>query len=108
MEWALTHFASLGVQVTRILTDNSGNYRSTVFGTAVAAHGVRHKWTRAYRAQTNRKAEAFNKTLQNEWAYMRVYTSNEERLEALPEFLDRYNNHRTHSGIGWAPPASRL
>ena len=38
----------------------------------------------------------------------RVYTSNEERLAALPEFLDRYNNHRTHSGIGWLPPASRL
>ena len=51
------------------------------------------------------KAEAFNKTLQNEWAYAHVYTSNEERLAALPEFLDRYNNHRTHSGISWLPPA---
>ena len=74
----------------------------------MAAHGIRHKWTRAFCPQTNGKAEAFNKTLQNEWAYARVYTSNEERLAALPEFLNRYNNHRTHSGIGWLPPASRL
>ncbi len=108
LERALAHFASLGVPVRRILTDNGGNYRSTVFGTAVAAHGIRHKWTRAFRPQTNGKAEAFNKTLQNEWAYAHVYTSNEERLAALPEFLDRYNNHRTHSGISWLPPASRL
>ena len=105
---ALAHFASLGVQVTRILTDNGGNYRSTVFGTAVTTQGIRHKWTRPFRPQTNGKAEAFNKTLQNEWAYARVYLSNEERLAALPEFLNRYNNHRTHSGIGWVPPASRL
>ena len=108
LERALAHFASLGVQVTRILTDNGGNYRSTVFGTAVAAHGIRHKRTRPFRPQTNGKAEAFNKTLQAEWAYARVYISNEERLATLPQFLDRYNNHRTHSGIGRVPPASRL
>ena len=108
LERALAHFASLGVQVTRILTDNGGNYRSTIFGAAVAGHGVRHKRTRPFRPQTNGKAEAFNKTLQAEWAYARVYTSNEERLAALPEFLDQYNNHRTHSGIGRVPPASRL
>lgn len=108
LERALAHFMSRGVQVTRILTDNGGNYRSTVFGTAVAAHGIKHKWTRPFRPQTNGKAEAFNKTLQTEWAYARVYTSNEERLALLPQFLHRYNNHRTHSGIGWVPPASRL
>ena len=74
----------------------------------MTTQGIRHKWTRPFRPQTNGKAEAFNKTLQNEWAYARVYLSNEERLAALPEFLNRYNNHRTHSGIGWVPPASRL
>ncbi|MCC6388922.1 MAG: transposase, partial [Dehalococcoidia bacterium] len=68
--------------------------------------GLRH--TRPYRPQTNGKAEAFNKTLQREWAYRRLYSSNEERLAVLQPFLDDYNFARPHTAIGNRPPASRL
>ena len=64
--------------------------------------------TRPYRPPTNGKAEAFNKILQNEWAYLRPYTSNVERLDALAPFITYYNRHRPHGGIGGAVPASRL
>ena len=53
-------------------------------------------------------AEAFNKTLQREWAYQRPYYSNRERLDALPIFLQDYNYARPHTSIGNKPPASRL
>ena len=36
--------------------------------------------TRPFRPQTNGKAEAVDKILQAEWAYVRPYRSNEERL----------------------------
>lgn len=108
VERALAHFADRGVTIKRILTDNGANYRSRVFSQFAAAHGIRLKRTRPFRPQTNGKAEAFNKILQNEWAYAQPYGSNEERLAALAPFLTYYNHHRPHYGIGGAVPASRL
>lgn len=108
LDRALTHFQSCGIRVERILTDNGKNYTSHVFQDVAAAHHITLKRTRPYRPQTNGKAEAFNKILQNEWAYLRPYTSNVERLEALAPFIAYYNRHRPHGGIDGAVPASRL
>jgi transposase InsO family protein len=108
VERALAHLGTRGVHVQRILTDNGANYRSHVFSQFAAGHGIRLKRTRPYRPQTNGKAEAFNKILQNEWAYLRPYSSNSERLALLPDFLLYYNQARPHGGIGGATPLSRL
>ena len=108
VERALAAFQALGVRVERILTDNGGNYRSFAVAAVAATHDVRLKRTRPYRPQTNGKAEAFNKTLQREWAYVRLYHSNTERLAALPQFLQEYNGDRPHTALGGLPPLSRI
>jgi transposase InsO family protein len=108
LDRAVSAFAAFGVTVESLLTDNGGNYRSKLFAEAVGRHGFKHKRTRPYRPQTNGKAEAFNKTLQREWAYRSPYDSEAERLAALSPFLHRYNHHRTHTAIGCRPPVSRL
>jgi hypothetical protein len=38
--------------------------------------------------------ERYNRTLASEWAYQQVFTSNDDRSAALPDFLDNYN-HRS-------------
>ncbi|TME82018.1 MAG: transposase [Chloroflexi bacterium] len=39
--------------------------------------------------------------------YARPYDSNNQRLLALPDFVDRYNNNRPHSALkGLTPMAS--
>ena len=96
-----------GITVKRVLTDNGSCYRSHAFQDALGPD-ITHKRTRPYRPQTNGKAEAFNKTIQREWAYRKPYTSNQERLAALQPFLDDYNFARPHTAIGNRPPASRL
>jgi transposase InsO family protein len=101
-------FAEVGIRVERVLTDNGGCYQSHAFATTAAMLEVQLKRTRPFRPQTNGKAEAFNKTLQREWAYRRPYHSNSERLTALPLFLQDYNYARPHTSIGNQPPASRL
>lgn len=108
LERALDTFQALGVRVVRILTDNGGNYRSRVFAATADAYGVRLKRTRPYRPQTNGKAEAFNKTLQREWAYARLYTSNVERTAALGTFLKEYNGDRPHTALGGRSPLTRI
>lgn len=105
---AVQRFAEVGVTVQRVLTDNGGNYRSFAFQAATSELGIGRRYTRPYRPQTNGKAEAFNKTLQREWAYRRPYLSNVERTAALQPFVDDYNFARPHTALGNKPPASRL
>lgn len=103
------HFASLGVRIERIMTDQAKNYTlSTVFAQALERVGARHLVTRPYRPQTNGKAERFNRTMLNEWAYAKLYRSNEARLQALPRWLEIYNRRRPHTALGGLPPISRL
>ena len=81
-----------GVRIERVLTDRAFAYtNSRAFPQAIQALGARRIVTRPYRPQTNGKAERFIKALLQEWAYARLYRSNEERLHALPGWLEFYN-----------------
>lgn len=106
---AAAHFASLGVDVERVMTDRAMNYVLSVeFQAALTTIGAAHKVTRPYRPQTNGKAERFNRTMLDEWAYVRLYRSNGARLGALPRFIETYNHRRPHTALGGLPPVSRL
>ena len=68
---AQAFFAGLGITVERVLTDNGSCYKSHAWRDTLAAAGITHKRTRPYRPQTNGKVERFNRTLLDEWAYLR-------------------------------------
>jgi transposase InsO family protein len=105
---AQTFFATNGITVQRVLTDNGSCYKSRLWRDALATAGITHKRTRPYRPQTNGKVERFNRTLLDEWAYARTYQSETERRQALPAWLHTYNHHRGHTALGGHPPASRV
>lgn len=108
MTRALAHFVSIGIVTTRVMTDNGSCYRSKVFQQLLADNDIKHKWTRPYRPQTNGKVERFNRTLQEEWAYARLYATERERVSAFPSFLHAYNHHRGHTALKGASPADRV
>jgi transposase InsO family protein len=108
LQAAVAHYATLGVKIERLLTDNGSAYRSKLFRKACEALGIKHTYTRPYRPQTNGKAERFIQTCLREWAYVRSYDSSQQRTELLPSFLNYYNARRPHSALGYRPPASRL
>jgi transposase InsO family protein len=105
---AVAYFASLGVKVKRVLTDNGSPFRSRQFAQTCQQLGIRHKFTRAYRPQTNGKAERFIQSALREWAYGFTYRHSTERTAALDSWSHNYNWHRPHQGIGGAAPMSRL
>ncbi|MGO3362291.1 MAG: IS481 family transposase [Corynebacterium sp.] len=100
-------FSSLGVTVEAVMTDNGSCYRSHAFNDALGEE-VTHRFTRAYRPQTNGKVERFNRTLMNEWAYARPYLSESSREAVYEQFLHHYNHHRAHTAIGGLTPSARV
>ena len=105
---AVAFYARYGITVQQLLTDNGGAYRSTIHAIACRALGVRHLRTRAYRPQTNGKAERFIRTLTAGWAYGAIYRTSAERTAALDGWLWHYNHQRRHSALGHQPPIARL
>jgi transposase InsO family protein len=103
LELAAAEFAARGIRIERVLTDNGTNYKRQ-FDAAIERLGARHKRTRLYRPQTNGKAERFIRTLLDEWAYARPYTTNQARADALPVFVDFYNRRRPHTALGGRSP----
>jgi transposase InsO family protein len=105
---AVAFFARHGMGVQQLLTDNGSGYRSLVHSIACRTLGIRHLRTRAYRPQTNGKAERFIRTMLGGWTYGAIYRTSAERTAALDGWLWYYNHHRKHSALGHKPPIARL
>lgn len=110
LERAAERFAETGIgRIERVMTDNAWGYtHSREFRAVLDAIGAAHRPIPPYQPQVNGKVERFNRTLLEEWAYVRLYRSNEARLAALPRWLDTYNRRRPHTALGGLPPISRV
>ena len=105
---ALAYYASLGVAIARVMTDNGSCYRSKAFARVCSDLGLKHIRTKPYTPKTNGKAERFIQTALREWAYAVAYHTSDQRRAQLPVWLHRYNWHRPHGGINFKTPISRL
>jgi transposase InsO family protein len=106
---AAAFFAERGVRIERVMTDNAMAFtKSLDFQYALDYVGASHKLTRSRRPQTNGKAERFIQTMLGEWAYAKLYTSNDARLSRLDRWIRYYNQHRAHSELGGRRPMDVL
>jgi transposase InsO family protein/transposase-like protein len=105
---AVAFYASHGIAVQAVMSDNGACYRSTIHAFACRALGIRHLRTRPYRPRTNGKAERFIRTLLAGWAYGAIYGSSHERTNALDGWLWTYNHRRPHGALSHKPPIARL
>jgi transposase InsO family protein len=103
--WRRAHqwFAALGVGVETVQTDNGACYKAHVFSATVEATGAHHHRLPPRRPAWNGKVERFNRTLTEEWAYVRSYRSDQARTTALDRWLHLYNHHRHHTAIAGTP-----
>lgn len=105
---AVSWFAGHGIVCERVITDNGSCYRSGLWHRACDATNTTVKKTRPRRPQTNGKVERYHRTLLEEWAYIRTWTSEAERAAAYTGFTHFYNHHRSHGALGWATPTATL
>lgn len=106
---AAAFFAGHGIRIRRVMTDNALNYRrSNHFRDLLNTIGAKHVLIRPHSPWQNGKAERFNRTLQEGWAYRHPFTSNQQRLDALTPWLHHYNYDRPHTACGGQPPISRV
>jgi hypothetical protein len=105
---AVQFYREHGVVIERVMTDNGPGYRSRLFNRTCRRLNIRHIYTKPYTPQTNGKAERFIRTLKERWAYRCSYQNSARRTRALKPFLNSYNHHRPHAGIGHQTPISRI
>jgi transposase InsO family protein len=106
---ALDWFLEQGIVCERLMTDNAFAYvHNRSLRELLAGRAIRHIRTRPYTPRTNGKVERFNQTLQREWAYALEYASSEARRQALPHWINHYNERRTHTALGNRPPRARV
>jgi len=107
---AAQFFTAHGIdQIHAVMTDNHWSYtHSRAVADVLTTIGADQITIRPHCPWQNGKVERFNRTLQTEWAYRRIYTTNTERTQAFETWLDYYNYDRKHSSIGRRPPISRV
>jgi transposase InsO family protein len=107
---ALAWFADQGCgPVEAVMTDNAFAYRnSRSFKDVLERHTIKHILIPPRTPRWNGKVERFIRTLDEEWAHGRVWTSSTQRDRALSSFLRYYNRRRPHTSLGDRPPISRV
>ena len=89
------YFAAHGIaRIERVMTDNAWAYTLLACASSCADLGIRHIFIRPHCPWQNGKVERFNRTLQTEWAYRQVFTSN-DRPHRRPCPLARVLQHST-------------
>jgi transposase InsO family protein len=107
---AADYFTHHGIPaIERVITDNHLSYRrSHAVAAVIADLGARHLFIKPHCPWQNGKVERLNRTLQVEWAYRQMFSTNTERAAALAPWLEYYNTRRRHTALGGLPPISRL
>ena len=99
-----------GVQFDEMLSDNGSEFASKnniqhhPFEKMLLELGIKHRYTRPYRPQTNGKIERFWRTLNEDLIEGTTFENIEDFKKELFEYMFYYNEHRQHSSLGYKTP----
>ena len=98
------------IRFEEIMSDNGSefssrnNQSSHPFERMLKELGIRHRYTRPYRPQTNGKVERFWRSLNEDLIEGTVFETLEEFKKELEEYLIYYNELRPHQGLNQKTP----
>jgi transposase InsO family protein len=99
-----------GVQFAEILSDNGAEFAARShpsehpFEAMLIELGIKHRYTRPYRPQTNGKVERFWRTLDDDVIDGATFDNLDHFANELFEYLVYYNNFRPHQALGGKTP----
>jgi len=104
------------IQFQEILTDNGPEFgtrdskkkRQHPFERMLEEMGVKHRYTKPYRPQTNGKVERFWRTLNDDLIDATTFESEEEFKKELEQYIYYYNTERPHQALGGKSPLEFL
>ena len=105
------------IQFEEVMTDNGPEFgggankqseQTNPFRRMLFELGVKHRYTKPYRPQTNGKVERFWRTIENDMIEDTDYNNVEEFKEELLKYLIYYNEHRPHQGLNGITPNEQL
>jgi len=114
MARALSWFKQIySFQFEEILSDNGPEFKGNLdrehpFEVMCQQLGIKHRYTKPYRPQTNGKVEAYWKIMKNEFFYPNSFDSVKDLIYNLGNFLYEYNHLRRHGGLGYLTPYEKL
>jgi len=92
----------------RIISDNGPQFISKDFKEFIRISGMTHVKTSPYYPQSNGKLERYHKTIKSTCIRVNTPLSLFDAQRVVTDFVDKYNNKRLHSAIGYVTPADKL
>ncbi len=92
----------------RIISDNGPQFISKDFKEFIRISGMTHVKTSPYYPQSNGKLERYHRTIKSTCIRANTPLSLDDCQRLVTDFVDRYNNRRLHSAIGYITPADKL
>jgi len=92
----------------RIISDNGPQFISKDFKEFIRVSGMTHVKTSPYYPQSNGKLERYHKTIKSTCIRVNTPLSLDDCQRLVADFVDRYNNTRLHSAIGYITPIDKL
>ena len=102
------------IKFQEVLTDNgpemgrreSGKKAEHPFERMLMELGIKHRYIRPYRPQTNGKVERFWRTLEEDMLEDVTFNSPDHLKDELLQYLVYYNEHRPHTALAGKTPAA--
>ena len=96
-----------GFEFRMVQTDHGPEFTQH-FTHQAELNGIMHRHSRVRKSNDNAHIERFNRTIQEECFGTRSPINYQRYLALINDYLDYYNNHRLHLGIGLKTPAQVL
>jgi len=92
----------------RIISDNGPQFIAKDFKEFIRISGMTHVKTSPYYPQSNGKLERYHRTIKSTCIRANTPLLLDDCQRLVTDFVDRYNNVRLHSSIGYITPADKL
>ena len=92
----------------RIISDNGPQFIAKDFQEFIKISGMTHVKTSPYYPQSNGKLERYHRTIKNTCIRTNTPLSLDDARRLVAAFVERYNNTRLHSSLGYITPIDKL